>query len=58
MNIFYMNTVYAQAVSIEDALPYNKIPGPKTLPFIGATHHFAPGGKVMINLLLFIYLFV
>ncbi|XP_026462560.1 cytochrome P450 12b1, mitochondrial-like isoform X1 [Ctenocephalides felis] len=34
-----------QAVSVKDALPYNKIPGPSTLPIIGVAHHFAPGGK-------------
>ncbi|XP_026463470.1 cytochrome P450 CYP12A2-like [Ctenocephalides felis] len=29
----------------ELALPYSKVPGPKSIPVLGIMHHFFPGGK-------------
>lgn len=31
--------------SAKSVLPFNKVPGPSTLPVIGTLHHFLPGGE-------------
>ncbi|XP_026478811.1 cytochrome P450 12b1, mitochondrial-like [Ctenocephalides felis] len=31
--------------SAKSVLPFNKVPGPSTLPVIGTLHHFLPGGS-------------
>lgn len=53
----YSHEKFGSPVSWEKAQPYNKIPGPKGLPFVGIGHFFLPGGWFKFIIFCFILVY-